>query len=50
MADIDAVMARLAAAPGVVFDVRGHPNGNHRILSHLLTRWTMRMRGSQLRT
>lgn len=38
MPDIAAVMARLAAAPGVVFDVRGHPNGNHRVLSHLLTR------------
>jgi C-terminal processing protease CtpA/Prc len=44
MADIDAVMAELARAPGVVFDVRGYPNGNHRILSHLLavpatTKW-----------
>lgn len=38
MGDIDAVMKRLASAPAVVFDVRGHPNGNHRILSHLLAR------------
>jgi C-terminal processing protease CtpA/Prc len=38
MADIDAVMKNLASAPAVVFDVRGHPNGNHRVLSHLLTR------------
>jgi C-terminal processing protease CtpA/Prc len=38
MPDIDAVMNHLASAPAVVFDARGHPNGNHRILSHLLTR------------
>lgn len=38
MADIDAMMDRLAAAPGVVFDLRGYPNGNHKLLSHLLTR------------
>lgn len=38
MADIDAVMDRLAAAPGVVFDLRGYPRGNDRVLSHLLTR------------
>jgi C-terminal processing protease CtpA/Prc len=38
MADIDAVMPQLAAAPGVVFDVRGHPNGAHLVLAHLLTR------------
>ncbi|HEX8111799.1 MAG TPA: hypothetical protein VF516_28905 [Kofleriaceae bacterium] len=38
MPEIDAVMERLAAAPAVVFDMRGHPNGNHRVLSHLLTR------------
>jgi C-terminal processing protease CtpA/Prc len=37
-ADIDAVVGRLAGAPGVVFDLRGYPNGNHQILSHLLTR------------
>jgi len=38
MTDIDAVMDRLAAAPGVVFDLRGYPNTNHKVLSHLLTR------------
>src|SRR5262249_14790964 len=34
----DAVMDRLAAAPGVVLDLRGYPAGNHKLLSHLLTR------------
>ena len=38
MADIDVVMDRLATAPGVVFDMRGYPNSNHQVLSHLLTR------------
>jgi Peptidase family S41 len=38
MAAIDAVMDRLATAPGIVFDLRGYPNTNHRVLSHLLTR------------
>jgi hypothetical protein len=38
MTDLDAVMDRLAAAPGVVFDLRGYPNTNHKVLSHLLTR------------
>ena len=38
MPEIDAVMPQLAAAPGVVFDVRGHPNGAHLVLAHLLTR------------
>jgi len=37
MADITAVMDHLATAPGVVFDVRDRPNGNHLVLSHLLT-------------
>ena len=27
----------LAEAPGVVFDLRGYPNNNHQILTHLLT-------------
>lgn len=36
--DIDAVMDRLAVAPGVVFDLREYPNSNHQVLSHLLTR------------
>jgi C-terminal processing protease CtpA/Prc len=38
MADIDAIMEQLAVAPGVVFDLRGRPNDNHQVLSHLLTR------------
>jgi hypothetical protein len=38
MADIDAAMDRLATAPGVVFDLRGYPNSNHQVLSHLLPR------------
>jgi len=38
MAEIDAVMDRLASAPGIVFDLRGYPNGTHNVLSHLLTR------------
>jgi C-terminal processing protease CtpA/Prc len=38
MSDIDAIMNLLATAPGVIFDVRGRPNSNHQILSHLLTR------------
>jgi len=38
-ADMDTIDQRLeeiAAAPAVVFDLRGYPRGNHRILSHLL--------------
>jgi C-terminal processing protease CtpA/Prc len=38
MRELDAAMAKLAAAPGIVFDVRGHPTGVHALLSHLLTR------------
>jgi len=38
MADIDAVMDRLATAPGVIFDMRGYPNSNTQVLSHLLVR------------
>jgi C-terminal processing protease CtpA/Prc len=34
--DISARIKDLAAAKGVVFDLRGYPNGNHMILSHLL--------------
>ena len=37
MADIDTVMDRLATAPGIIFDLRGYPNSNHQVLSHLLT-------------
>lgn len=38
MTDITAIMDRLAGAPGVVFDLRGRPNANQDVLSHLLTR------------
>ncbi len=34
--DIEARIGELAAARGVVFDLRGYPNGNHQVLSHLL--------------
>jgi C-terminal processing protease CtpA/Prc len=37
MTDIEKVIDALAASPGVVFDLRGRPNSNHEILSHLLT-------------
>ena len=35
--DIAAKIDVLASAPGVVFDLRGYPNGTHPILAHLLT-------------
>jgi hypothetical protein len=35
--EIKRVIERLAVAPGVVFDLRGYPNGNDEILSYLLT-------------
>jgi len=35
--EINANMSTLATAPGVVFDLRDHPNGNHDVLSYLLT-------------
>jgi C-terminal processing protease CtpA/Prc len=34
--DISARIKDLAAARGVIFDLRGYPNGNHQVLSHLL--------------
>jgi hypothetical protein len=34
--EISQHLDRIAAAPGVVFDLRGYPNSNHQILSHLL--------------
>ena len=37
MAAIDSVMDSLARARGVVFDLRGYPNDNHEVISHLLT-------------
>jgi hypothetical protein len=37
MTAINERMADLAGARGVVFDLRGYPNGNHRVISHLLS-------------
>jgi Peptidase family S41 len=34
--ELDSIIADLARAPGIVFDMRGYPNSNHKILSHLL--------------
>jgi peptidase S41-like protein len=34
--EIDENMDKLSMAPGIVFDVRGYPNNNHDVLSHLL--------------
>jgi len=34
--DINSRIQELAAARGVVFDLRGYPNGNHQVLCHLL--------------
>jgi hypothetical protein len=31
------VLDDMAAAPGVVFDLRGYPRGNHAVIGHLLT-------------
>jgi C-terminal processing protease CtpA/Prc len=38
MSELNAIADRLAGAPGIVFDMRGRPNGNHDILSYLLTK------------
>ncbi len=35
--EIRARLPEIAAAPGVVFDVRGYPNDTHPVLAHLLT-------------
>ena len=37
MPEIDARMEEIAQARGVVFDLRGYPNGNHGVIGHLLT-------------
>ncbi|MFH2007403.1 MAG: S41 family peptidase [bacterium] len=37
-AKLEALIPTLAKARGVVFDLRGYPNGNHLILQHLLRR------------
>jgi C-terminal processing protease CtpA/Prc len=38
MAAITAAIDAIAAAPGVVFDLRGYPNSTHDVLNHLLDR------------
>jgi len=35
MKEIESRLDALASAPGVVFDLRGYPNGNHDVLTHL---------------
>ena len=35
--DIEARIDEIAAAPGVVFDLRGYPEDTHRVLEHLLS-------------
>jgi C-terminal processing protease CtpA/Prc len=37
MPEIREHLAEIAGARGVVFDLRGYPNSNHEVLSHLLT-------------
>jgi C-terminal processing protease CtpA/Prc len=37
IAAINERIAELAGARGVVFDLRGYPNGNHQVISHLLS-------------
>ncbi|RMH22782.1 MAG: peptidase S41, partial [Acidobacteria bacterium] len=37
MKEIEPRLEELAAAPGVVFDLRGYPNSNHAVLQHLST-------------
>jgi C-terminal processing protease CtpA/Prc len=37
MSEIDAQMDEIAQAKGVVFDLRGYPNGNHGVIGHLLS-------------
>ena len=37
MSEIDEHMVEIAAAKGVVFDLRGYPNGNHGVIGHLLS-------------
>ena len=37
MADVETRIAELAAARGVIFDLRGYPDSNHEILTHLLS-------------
>ena len=36
MSEIDETMDTIAAARGVIFDLRGYPNNNHGVITHLL--------------
>jgi C-terminal processing protease CtpA/Prc len=36
ISEIDDRMAEISAASGVIFDLRGYPNGTHGVISHLL--------------
>lgn len=36
MEEINERMAEIASARGVIFDLRGYPNGNHQVIGHLL--------------
>lgn len=38
MGEIDAQLKNIAKAKGVIFDLRGYPKGNHKVISHLLTK------------
>lgn len=38
METINALMPELEAADGLIFDLRGYPNGNHDLISHLLSK------------
>lgn len=37
MSRIHKELEKIAAAKGVIFDLRGYPNSNHQVISHLLT-------------
>lgn len=38
MSQIDEELEEIAAAKGVIFDLRGYPNSNHQVINHLLTK------------
>lgn len=38
MQEIEPVIQNIANAKGVIFDLRGYPNGNHMLISHLLSK------------
>nr|WP_286668994.1 S41 family peptidase [Fodinibius salicampi] len=37
MSQINEELEKIAAAKGVIFDLRGYPNSNHQVISHLLS-------------